>query len=226
MKSKVIIPTDMVAGTKYNTDSCGVLIVVEYRGAFDVDAQFEETKTNVTTNAANIRQGKVRDRFKPNIFGVGFVGVGEFKSSKKGKTEKAYATWNAMMRRCYDESTRWYNPTYAGCSVCIEWHNFQNFAKWFYDNYPQDGKSYDLDKDIKNAGNKIYSPENCMFVTRSENVIFSATKAHKFISPEGEVVEIVNLSDFCKNNGLDRSTMYSVKAGRIINHKGWTKYVG
>ena len=37
--------------------------------------------------------------------------------------------------------------------------------------------------------------------------------------PEGEELEVVNLSDFCKERGLDRSKMYLVAAGERNHHK-------
>lgn len=39
------------------------------------------------------------------------------------------------------------------------------------------------------------------------------------ITPEGEELEVVNLSDFCKERGLNRSKMYSVAAGERNHHK-------
>lgn len=222
---KLSLSPDMEKGYVHRMNVCGDLEIVEYRGAFDVDVKFIATGTKVNTNAGNIRTGRVKDKMAPVIFGVGFLGYGEFMSRSEGKITKAYQAWHAMFRRCYDEVRRYQNPTYKDCTVCSKWHNFQIFAKWFYENYPQDGGSYDLDKDITNAGNKIYSPDNCIFVTRSENTTYSAIKAHKFISPKGDVIEIVNLAEFCRSNNLDKSTMYSVKAGRITNHKGWTRYV-
>lgn len=39
------------------------------------------------------------------------------------------------------------------------------------------------------------------------------------ITPEGEELEVVNLSDFCKERGLDRSKMYLVAAGERNHHK-------
>ncbi|ALY07069.1 hypothetical protein VmeM32_00078 [Vibrio phage vB_VmeM-32] len=77
-----------------------------------------------------------------------------------------------MLGRCYDSKIQEKQPTYIDCSVCDEWHYFQNFATWYYDNYPKDGISekYQLDKDLKVNGNKIYSPETCLFVSHAVNL--------------------------------------------------------
>jgi hypothetical protein len=45
---------------------------------------------------------------------------------------------------------------------------------------------------------------------------------YKFVSPCGKVVEIDNLSEFCRNNGLQQSNMSLVKNGKQQSHKGWT----
>ena len=52
----------------------------------------------------------------------------------------------------------------------VEWHNFQVFAKWFDENYKE---GFVLDKDILLKGNKIYSPDTCVFVPREINGIFT-----------------------------------------------------
>jgi hypothetical protein len=39
------------------------------------------------------------------------------------------------------------------------------------------------------------------------------------ITPEGEELEVVNLSDFCKERGLCRSKMYKVASGKASHHK-------
>ena len=48
------------------------------------------------------------------------------------------------------------NKNYLDVTVCEEWHNFQNFAKWFYENYYEiSGEKMRLDKDILIKGNKM-----------------------------------------------------------------------
>lgn len=57
---------------------------------------------------------------------------------------------------------------YAGVSVCEEWHNFQNFAKWFYEQ-KSFHLNWELDKDLVNGSSKYYSPENCCLLPKKIN---------------------------------------------------------
>ena len=83
-----------------------------------------------------------------------------------------------MLRRCYSEDYKNKKPTYIGCEVYNEWLNFQNFAKWFEENYYEiEGETIALDKDILVKNNKIYSPNTCVFVPERINTLF--TKADK-----------------------------------------------
>lgn len=129
-----------------------------------------------------------------------------------------------MLRRCYSEDNLKRSPTYRGCFVATEWHNFQIFCEWYLNNYPKDGKKYQLDKDILFEGNKEYSPEKCMFVTHRDNAVKAGAKHYIFTSPEGEQVKIYNLSDFCRDNDLDTGCMTRVNSGKRRVHKGWTRY--
>ena len=46
-------------------------------------------------------------------------------------------------------------------------------------------------------------------------------KAYKIIKPDGEIVEIFNLSNFCKENNLEYGKMITVLVGKSSNHKGY-----
>ena len=111
------------------------------------------------------------------IYGIGFIGVGNYKSRNKTGHTKAYNAWAAMLQRCYDSKLHLRNPTYKECSVIEEWYNFQNFAGWFEKNYI-DG--YQLDKDLLIKGNKIYSPETCCFVPKEINLILGKPTLNYF----------------------------------------------
>ena len=78
-----------------------------------------------------------------------------------------YSIWKAMIKRCEDVNNKQY-PDYGGRGivVCDEWKNdFIVFYNWAINNGWE--KGLHLDKDIK--GNMNYSPENCLFISRSEN---------------------------------------------------------
>lgn len=102
------------------------------------------------------------------VYGVGFLGVGEYRSEKNGKSDRAYSKWSGMLERCYSDRYHKLKPTYKDCSVHLDWHNFQVFAKWFKENYVE---GFELDKDILFKGNKVYSAETCCFVPREINTI-------------------------------------------------------
>jgi len=54
--------------------------------------------------------------------------------------------------------------------MCGAWHDFQTFAQWYEANRPNDGQAYQLDKDSKSPGNKVYGPDHCTFVTQQHNL--------------------------------------------------------
>ena len=79
-----------------------------------------------------------------------------------------------MFRRCYSEKWHDKEGTYKDCEVCKEWWLFSNFKKWYDENYYQiNNEQMSLDKDILHKGNKIYSPENCIFVNQIINNLFT-----------------------------------------------------
>ena len=64
-----------------------------------------------------------------------------------------------------------------------------------------------------------------MFVSQADNSIKARAKHYKFISPAGKLVEIYNLSEFCRDNGLHIGAMSSIHLGSRKKHKGWTRDV-
>ncbi len=211
-------------GDSFTHNKYGLYEVVSYSNANKVCIRFAKTGYIATAAAKYVRAGKVFDSMYPSVCGVGYLGDGEHRSMVNGKKSKMYRTWHNMLNRCYSDAYKETHKTYKGCSVCSEWHNYQNYANWHIDNYPNDGASYQLDKDILIHGNKIYSPDTCLFVSAQQNVEKSRAKTYKFISPDGEVVEIYNLEKFSAANGLYPGHMCCVAKGSRKSHKGWTSY--
>ena len=109
------------------------------------------------------------------VEGHGYFGEGIYKSrDKNGKKTKCYNTWKHMLTRVYNKKYKEKHPTYENCTICEEWLNFQNFAKWYEENYYEvEGQRMHLDKDILIKGNKMYSSETCVFVPQRINELFT-----------------------------------------------------
>ena len=97
-------------------------------------------------------------------------------------TCKFYQTWLNMLRRCYSDVEQARFPTYIGCTVCNEWHLFSNFKRWME---AQDWRDKSLDKDILLVGNKVYSPDACVFVTIETNTFVIDSLASRGNFPLG-----------------------------------------
>ncbi len=78
-----------------------------------------------------------------------------------------YQKWSDMVARCYDVNLHHRYPSYVGCSVCEDWLTFSKFKAWME---TQDWEGKQLDKDILCPGNKVYSPETCVFVSKELNL--------------------------------------------------------
>ena len=77
-----------------------------------------------------------------------------------------YRAWKNMLTRAYYYKCKNMQPTYDDVTVCEEWHSFMCFRSWME---TQDWKGNHLDKDILVLGNKVYSPDTCVFVSRTIN---------------------------------------------------------
>ena len=93
-----------------------------------------------------------------------------------------YRKWHNILTRCYCESRLQKKPQYRGCSVCEEWKTFSNFMAWMK-TQPWEGK--ELDKDILIPGNKVYSPETCVFVSSKLNNLLTNCFANRGKYPVG-----------------------------------------
>lgn len=162
-------------GEKTTTYQGCEIEIVAYRGANDIDVKFNDEHQSIVKNRqyGHFKKGNIKNPYVPSVLGVGYVGTGMYSPKIDGVKTKQYKTWFSMMNRCYNPKYH-SSETYTKSYVCNEWHNFQVFAKWFDENYYEiDGHTMDLDKDILKKGNKIYSPDTCIFVSREINSLFT-----------------------------------------------------
>ena len=163
------------------------IIIIKCNGCSDIIVEFQDKyKAKIHTNYQAFEKGKVKNPYHPNVYGVGYIGQGKYKTSVNGKNTEAYKTWKNMLRRCYDPYEINREPVYIDCYVCDEWLCFQNFAEWYYKNYYEcNNEEMHLDKDILIKGNKIYSPETCVFVPQRINSLFTKSDASRGKYPIG-----------------------------------------
>lgn len=159
--------------------------IIEYFSAHNITVKFCDGGVVYGKMYSDFIKGNIKDLNKPYYCGIGFVGYGGY-GYKNNK--EAYMTWTKMIARCYDDKTHIKRPTYKNCTVHPDWHNFQNFAKWFYENYI-DG--FHLDKDLLIKGNRVYSDKTCVFIPQEINALISISRLKKSSCPTG-VSELKN----------------------------------
>lgn len=192
------------------------MIIIKYNNANDVDIKFEDGHIIKNVKYCHFKNGCIKNPYNPEVCGVGYIGDGEYKVIKNGKITKTYATWRHMLQRCYDSKFQEKHPSYKGCTVCNEWLNFQNFAKWYEKNYYEiDDKKMCLDKDILVKGNKVYSPETCVFVPDDINSLFTKRNVDRGKFPIGvsfhkssnKYIVNCNINGKLKNLGYFKTTV-------------------
>lgn len=77
-----------------------------------------------------------------------------------------YKMWSRMIQRCYSKSALKNRPSYGECSICDDWLIFSGFRKWIGE---KDISGLALDKDLLVSGNKVYSPNTCLLVSKTVN---------------------------------------------------------
>ena len=119
------------------------------------------------------------------IYGVGINDAKYAVSHKDGGKNAGcpfYRTWRHMIQRCYDPMFLKNNIAYIDCHVEQEWRSFSNFKSWME---KQDWRNKDLDKDLKKIGNKTYSKDACVFITREINTMITTRSSRRGMFPIG-----------------------------------------
>lgn len=131
------------------------------------------------------------------------------------RNEKLYHIYYGMKARCYNKN----NPKYniyggKGIKICNEWlYDYDIFKKWAINNGYKENKKLSIDRI---DSNKNYCPNNCQWITISENSAKanfgrqknkSKNKDMYAISPNGKEIKIYNISKFAREYGLNRASV-------------------
>ncbi len=127
---------------------------------------------------------------------------------KHGLTKsKIYSIWSVMKQRCYNKKDRRFKDYGGrGIFVCERWRNsFDNFLK---DMGTPPTAKHSIDR-IDN--NKEYSPENCRWATRMEQM--ANFRRNRYVSFNGKTLHV---AEWTRKLGFGERTI----AARL--NRGWT----
>ena len=177
------VKKDRVGETGYNNKN-ELMKIIEYNTYGDIVVEFQdEYKSCIHTSYQRFKDGYVSNPY-------GNTKRGEYKLGECGRGNNrnkiSYWYWNAMISRCHDNYLLEKEPSYKQCIICEEWKEYSSFDKWFNENYYEiENEKMELDKDILFKGNKIYSPETCIFVPKNINLLFIKSDAKRGEYPIG-----------------------------------------
>lgn len=131
-----------------------------------------------------------------------------------------YSKWAGMLKRCYSEKYKSRNATYNGCYVCSDWLVFSKFKLWME---KQDWQGKELDKDIINKGNYLYSPENCAFVSKLSNSFITDAGARRGSLMIGVYMHGSYYRASCRNPISNRREYLGLFKSEIEAHLTWKR---
>ncbi len=128
------------------------------------------------------------------------------RNTKHGKSQEPfYASWNAMMNRCYNNShDSFFYYGHRGIKVSEKWHDPDEFFKDMGN--PKPGQQLDR---INSDGN--YEPGNCRWTTCKENL--NNRRNTRFITANGQTLPASKWSEI---TGIPLKTIHT----RL--HRGWS----
>lgn len=176
MARKSVLAGGVKVGAIFPTNNDGDILVLEVVDSFHVRIVFLEYPYERWVQSGNIILGGIRNPIRPNVCGVGFLGVGSHRAKINYVPNPTHQTWHDMLKRVYTPKNEDAARVYAGTSVHPHWHNFQNFAPWYHDRIDPFGSvdfTWELDKDLLVPGNRQYGPETCCLVPQHVNALFT-----------------------------------------------------
>ena len=162
-------------GKVCKSKSSGDFKIVKYNDAYNVEIQFSKTGFETTVQLGSIRNGEVKDRLSPSVYGIGVVGT-KYPISEGGRDTKEYTLWCNMLKRCYSDTYKKQRPTYEGCEVSENFKYYEYFYEWCQNQVGFGNEGWQLDKDLLVKGNKVYSENVCIFIpTEINSVLIKCT---------------------------------------------------
>lgn len=194
-------------GDTFKTKEGCLVEVLELQGKKSKVLFVDYGNTKIVLNR-HLHEGSIKNELYKSVYGVGCLGIGDYSSHDDNLTKTPeFSNWSSLLMRCYCEAHLKKHPNYRNSFVCDEWHNFQNFAKWYHSNFPKNKQGLDirfeLDKDLKqhNVDIKVYSPETCLYLPKEINCFISSLKSTSKLKVESNEYGTYPLHVFSKYVG-------------------------
>ena len=133
-----------------------------------------------------------------------------------------YSRWSGMLKRCYSEKITSKMKKYQDCTVCDDWLLFSNFRIWML---KQDWEGKELDKDLVVLGNKVYSPETCVFIDSMTNTFTEDCGASRGNYPIGASLNkaLGKFESYCRNPFTKKMERFGLHDTAESAHLAWKK---
>lgn len=167
-------------------------------GDYKIVVRFVKTGFVTLVNSSDFIKRLFKDVYnKIDYFGNGCLGdLSKVKNLSDDDVNHLKVVWTNMLKRCYNSNDRDYcNYGAKGCKVSNRWQCFEFFLEDVklipqYFIAKQNGfKGWCLDKDYYSAN--YYSLNTCVFITKSDNVLYVKSKP---FSVSGDLVNGVYIS--------------------------------
>ena len=165
-------------GKVCKSKSSGDFKIVKYNDKTNVEIQFLKTGFKTVAELGHIRNGNVKDRYLPSVYGVGIIGT-KYPITINGVLTKEYGLWQSMLKRCYSDTSKKRQPTYEGCKVSENFKSYEYFYEWCNKQIGFGVDGFELDKDLLVKGNKVYSEYSCVFIHKDINSLLTKTTASR-----------------------------------------------
>ena len=170
---------DLKVGQVFPTTKGGDVTIKRIgRDSHSILVQFnDKRKYRRIVQLNHLLKGYILNPYAPNLFGVGYLGVGPYTSPRRIASGRAYGTWYAMLKKCYEEDSSY--------TMDASWHKYQTYARWYHKQIRPSESRFFVNLNLIHPDNKHYSPRTTFLIPTVFMKDLSPPRASDSIYPTG-----------------------------------------